>query len=642
MRTQTTSPYRKLMLALMAITALALVGCSEDTVTTPGETPDAQKAAELAGGVQGPAAVGGTMNDLDMFARPLESLVDDSGIGDDTPLGEGMDDGGVGYDYPDKALLASEAYRALITTNAANVAATVDENGPQKKLQRRYLQVGRAKADGDTIAVVYYDTPDSTGLDALIETDEQDILRLVSQRFYPAAGLLQVESRESEIVLDTNGTLETGEDDDYLRIHHVQERGNNERAEGLLEPVSGEGVMEAGNPIRAYHRVDDPGFHPLQEWTEAEIIADIGDFRVEGDEEMHELSALVHWRNEAEHQVTLAPVEDEVIEPDTDLLAVGHFTARPGNLWLESATDSLWVRMGDLDDEEDDLLYGISRSSVFDGNAVDGGNPRSYVRLTPDEPVSPGDEPCGGEAYQDVWYPAVWWLVHLERSVDVECDGSGTMTLLMEYRDGTSYTRTVTWDGTGGATVDETRADGTVVAGSFDESTGAYSVVTTYPVGHDPVSRDRHGTMVEGSVEAWEIVEWQDEHDDETYFTATEVEGVFSASGYRIEGEAREDFTLTTDEDGNAAGTWAHNDGSSGSFEVEMLEGGGHRFEFAASDPQGEGSPSIDGEIFFAPDGSGVGTVTFTQYGVSVTFDIVIDPDGTGTMTDGQGNEYPM
>lgn len=641
MKTPIDSRFRLLWLVMAAVAVLALSGCSEDDPASPTETPDAEKAVALAGGVQGPAGVGDVMNDVAMFTDPMSDLAGDVGIGEDTPLGEGWDDGGVGYDFPDKARLAAASIRALTRTELATVAA-VAPGGPKDRLERRFVEFGMAKAAGDTIAVEYYDTPDSVGLDALIETDEVDVVRLVSIREYLDAGLLQVQERESEIVIDTNGTLENGDDDAFHRVSHRQVRGNGEVSEGLLEPVSGEGPMGDGIPVRGLMTVENPSFHPLQAWTEAEMVLDPGEFRVEGDETLHSMQATVHWRNDAEHTVRLAPVEDEAIEPDTDLRVTALFTAAPENDWLESAADTLLVRMGDLEDESDDLLYGIVRAAVFDGTAVDGGSPRSYVRLIPDGPVSPGEEPCGGTAYQDVWYPQAWWLVHLEREADLDCDGSGQLDLLMEFRDGTSYTRTITWNGAGAATLTETRTDGTVVAGSYDENTGAYSLVTTFPDGHDPVSVDRHGTALDGSVEAWEIVEWQDEHQDETYFTATDDEGDFSAAGYRINGSAREDFTLESDDEGNVAGTWARNDGASGSFEVEMLEGGGHRFAFAASDPQADGSPSVEGEIFYAPDGSGVGTVTFTQHGVTVTFDIVIDPDGNGVLIDGDGNEHPM
>ena len=628
---------RLLSLALLMTTILilGLTGCSDDPAG-PAETPDANKAADLTGGVQGPAAVGGTMTDLDMFQSPLSSLAEDAGIYTETPVDGGWTGEGIDYGNPIEAAMAAKGISDTKALAATGRAAVLGHDSPKQLMLRAYL-ADPDKADGDTIAVVYYDTADSTGLDALIETDETDIVRLVSQRAYPGAVMLQIASRATEIVFDNNGTLEDGADDTYYSVDHTSTRGNGELTTAVLEPVGDPGPIEPGVVVRAYQRVDDPSFNILQAWHSSEIRLDPGDFQTDGDETFHGITATVHWHSDAEHTATLAAVDGSAIEPDSDVRAVGSFIARPDNDWLETSADTLLVRMGDLDDESDDLLFQISRASVFDGVAADGGSPRSYVRMTPDEPVAPGDEPCGGVAVQDIHYPEAWWLSHINRSADIDCDGSGTLTVLMDFRDGTSYTRTITWDGLGGATVDETRADGTVVVGSFNETTGAYSLVTTFPTGHDPVSRDRHGTAVEGSVEAWEIVTWQDAHADSTYFTAVESGDETTASGYRVNGDDREDFTLTHDADGNVSGTWERNDGSSGEFEIEMLEGGGSHLTFAASDPAADGSPSITGEVWYAPDGSGTGTVTFTQYGNSVTYTVTFGPDGVGTLADGSG-----
>jgi len=629
-------------LAFALILAIGLAGCSIEDTTAPGTTPDPQKAAELASGVQGPAEIGTTLNDLGMFRNPLETLAEDVGIDDDMPLGEGWMDDGVSYGYPSKALMTAKAFRGAMHTRDVGIAATAAHDSPLARLSRISLEVALDKASGDTLAVQYFDTADSTGLDALIETDELNILRLVSQRTYPGAALLQIAERHNEIVLDSNGTLDTSDDDSYFSVHLGFTRANGEQTTGVIEAVNGVDAIGSGVRVRAYHRVDNPSFHILQAWNEAEIQLDPGDFDVEGDETIFELTATVHWRNGAEHTASVAPVEDEAIEPDTDVLISGTFLASPNNTWLQSTEDTLLARLGHLDDESDDLLFEITRSAIFDADAADGGQARSFIRMTPDTPVGPGDEPCGGTAEQDIHYPANWWLVQLSRDVDIECDGSGSMTETSVFQNGTSYTRTITWDGLGAATVTENRPDGTNLSGSFNESTGAYSLVTTYPVGHDPLSRDRHGTAVDGSIEAFEIIEWLDGHDDETFFSATETETQTSITGYRINREVREDFTLTSNDEGDTNGSWTRNDGAEGEFEVDMLEGGGYRLTFSASDPNAEGSPSMSGVIEYAPDGSGTGTVTLTQYGISVTYTVTFGPDGSGTLNDGAGNTIPI
>jgi len=109
-----------------------------------------------------------------------------------------------------------------------------------------------------------------------------------------------------------------------------------------------------------------------------------------------------------------------------------------------------------------------------------------------------------------------------------------------------------------------------------------------------------------------------------------------------VNGSLREDFTLARDEDGLLIGTWSRNDGANGEFTLKELDGGGQQLTFAAEEPNEPGNPSVEGEIWFAPDGSGTGTITYTQYGISVTFDITFNPDGTGYLTDSNGNIEPI
>lgn len=621
---------------------LVLVGCSSDDPVTPSSSAEGEKAAELASAVQAPAEVSHTLEDLEMFRNPLESLSQDVGIEGDLPLGEGWgedwDVGRVSFDFPDKALLTAMAFQTARTTCQAGNQVTHGAGSPKVALLRAGVNMNMTKAAGDTVAVIYFDTQDSTGFDALIETEETDILRLVSQREYLGAGLLQVASRASEIVLDTNGTLENEDDDRYFRINHEITRGNSEHVQGRIEATDGTSAIEPGVEVRAYHRMDNPAFHILQAWNEAEIKLDPGYFDVDGDETFYELSARIHWRNDAESSVLVTPVTDEAIGPESDVLMTGTFTASPENDWLESTEDTLKVRLGDLDEEEDDLLYEVTRTSVFDATAGDGENARSYIRLVPEVPTVIGEEPCGGTAEQEIHYPETWWLLHLTREVDLGCDDSGSMTVAMEFQDGSNYTQTITWDGAGGATLAEVRADGTTVAGSLNETTGEYSLLTTYPVGHDPVSDHRRGTSLEGSVDATETVSWLDGHQDETHFTMTETATETTVTGYHIEGSLREDFTFVANVNGDTNGTWTSNTGAAGRFTREGLDGGGQRLVFSASDPQAEGSPSIEGRVDFAPDGSGSGTVAFTQYGNLVTFVVTFEPDGSGYLTDPDGH----
>jgi len=623
---------------VLAGCALALAGCSDDGTSPPATPPDAQVAAELSRMVQAPATVGATLEELDLFQKPMTSLAEDAGIYQETPIDEGWTGGGLGF--PAKSALLAGSYRSA--RDLVRQGAVTAPTRTRLLADPALLRDDGGKAEGDTISVEYFTGPDSTGLNALIETATPDLVRFVMLRSYPGATLGEVSRRDSEILIDTGGTLEDLGDDEYYRATYLVEMAGGEISTGTLEPVSGSGPMLPDVQVRATLHVDDPRFNPLQEWTEAVVILEVGDLMVEGDETIYSLEATVHWRSGADHHASVASQGGGPIQPNTAVVAVGDFTASPLNPWLETVDDTLRVRLGELEDENDDLLLEASRAAVFDGTASDGGSPRSYVHLAPDEPVAPGEEPCGGVATQEVWYPATWWLVHLVREADLNCDGSGSLHELLEMRDGTSYERTITWDGSGGATVSETRPDGTQVTGSFDEGSGDYSLVTTFPSGHDPVSRYQHGTALEGSLDAWEIVTWQDAHPDSTHFTAAEAGGITTVTGSRVDGGLREEFSLVRQPDGTGNGDWSRNDGASGQFALEMLDGGGRHLSFSAANPAEEGSPSLTGDVWYAPDGSGTGTITFTQYGNTVTLTITFGPDGSGTLDDGNGGQIPL
>lgn len=631
------SNFRLVLLALLALAGM-LAGCSDDDpAAVSGETPQAEVAASLAQPSQTVAAVEENLNQLDQFENPLGNLAADVGLAEDLDFeawtGEGMS-------FPDQAGALASSMRdiGLLKSRTVQLANT-------KELPRHF-DVAREKSamdvvDGDTLAVEYFDTPDSTGLNALIVVTAPDLVRFVVQREYPRI-LGQVVRLEQEIVIDTQGTFDDDTDDLYYSATHEVEMFGGEIAYGNLAPVSGEGPMEAGVQVLAHSRVDDPRWHILQAWNEADIVMDPGDFRVEGDETIYSVDLTVHWRNDAEYSAELAGLQGGPINGEGEVRALGFLTAAPSDPWLESISDTLLARLGDLDLENDDLLIEVSRGAVFDGTARDGGHPRHYVHFVPSEPVLAGNEPCGGVVEQDVWYPATWLLVHLQRDADIDCDGSGSLHELQELRDGSDFERTITWDGAGNATISEDRLDGTLVTGTFNESTGDYSIATTFPAGNDPVSRTQYGQSGESSIDAYDVFVWQDAHADSTHFAATNDGAETSIAGYKVRGDLREEFAVTVVEDESITGTWSRNDGAAGDFTLEQLEGGSSHLVYSATDPQAEGSPSITGDLYFAPDGSGYGTIVLTQFGNTVTYEITFGPDGTGGLDDGDGEVIPL
>ena len=624
---------------VLGLSLLGLSGC--DHVTPSEEPPSGELAASMAASAQAAATVDQNLELAELFAEPMATSVDDLGLNGDTEFDPWS---GEGVNFPELSVIGAMGYRGAAQLQVT--AARSVRSG--RKATRELPQIewgGFGRAEGDTIAVEYFDTADSTGLNAVIEGVEPEMVRYVMIRQYPNAGPLQVSARDSEILFDTQGTLEDNSDDEIHRIYVREEWTNGQVVTGEVMPESGSGPLLPDAVAVAVHRTEQPMWMPLKAWFQSTVRLEPGDFEVDGDEVFHSFENVVHYVNDAEETATIVAADGGAIVDDTEVIVTALFTAAPENDWLESIQDEIRANMGQMADDQDDLLLEIGRVSTFDGVDMNGDPPSASASFVPENPVGVGEEPCGGSLEEEILYPADWWVLSLERELTITCAGNGSLHLHMEFADGSSLDRTITWDG-GIATLSETRPNGVVVQGSWNESTGAYSVTTTFPGGNDPWQRVQSGTISEGHVVARDEFFWADEHDDFTEFTADETEGGWSISGTRVNGDFTESFTLSGSE-GELTGSWDKVDlpagvDAHGTFTLTELEGGGAHLVFNAYDDLAEGNPEIDGDLWYEPDGSGHGTVVISQYGNTATYEITWGPDGEGSLTDGQGNEVPL
>ncbi len=629
---------RPLSLLILAL-GLVLMSMGCDHVTPSEEAPSGEIAAAMAASSQSAATVDQNLELVELFAAPMASSVEDLGLDGETDFDPWS---GEGANFPELAMLGAQGFRG--TANLQISAARSVSAGRKATMELPDIEWGGMdRAEGDTLSVEYFNEPDSTGLNALIEGAEPEMIRFVVIRDYPNAGPLQPNHRESEILIDTQGTLEDNSDDELLRVDMSEAWANGQVITGSIAPESGSGPLLPDAVVIATHRIDDPMWHPLQSWFESVVRLEAGDFELDGDEVFHSFVNTVRWINDAEETVSIVAADEGAIEDDSEVVVVAEFTAAPANGWLESVRDEIHANMGDLDDEADDLLLSIARASIFDGVDYEGNSPRASISFTPEQPVAVGEEPCGGDLEEAVYYQASWWVWSVERQVDIGCDGSGTVHVHMEFANGSSLDRNITWDG-GVATLSESRPDGTEVEGSWNEDTGDYAVTTTFPAGSDPEQRIQSGNFTDGHMDARDEFIWMDEHDDYTEFSADETEAGWNITGIRVDGALNESFTLSGS-DGELGGTWSREDegvDASGSFTLTELAGGGAHLIFDARDILAEGEPQVTGDLWYEPDGSGHGTVTITQFGNTTTYDIEWSADGEGSLTDGQGNTVPL
>lgn len=626
-----------LAILLLGLTLLALSGC--DHVTPSEEPPDAALAASFASSSQSAAAVGENLELAELFTEPMASSVEDLGLDGDTDFDPWS---GEGVNFPELAVINADAYRSAVLIQASAARGVRSS----RKITSRLPDIdwaGFGRAEGDTIDVEYFNGPDSLGLNALIEGESPEMVRFVMIREYPGAGPLQIRYRDSEILIDTQGTLEDNSDDAYHRLWVREEWSNGQVATGEVLAEVGGPLVPDGLAV-AVHRIDQPMWQPLKSWIQSTVRLEPGDLEVEGDEVFHSFTNTVHYINDAEETAAIVAADEGPIVDGSDVVVTADFTAAPENAWLETVHDEIRVNIGQLDDELDDLLLEIGRESTFDGVDMNGDPPRAIVSFTPENPVPVGGEPCGGNFQEEVYYPADWWVLSLQRQVELTCAGAGTVHVHMNFADGSSLDRTITW-ADGIATLLEVREpEGISVEGSWNENTGEYLVTTTFAVGSDPEQRVQSGTITEGQVTARDEYFWLDGHEDFTTFTAIEDAAGWSIEGLHVDGPASESFTLSGTT-GLLTGTWTRQDegvDASGGFTLTELAGGGAHLIFDATDVLAAGEPSVDGDFWYEPDGSGHGTLTFTQFGNTVVYTVVWGPDGEGTLTDNQGNLVPL
>lgn len=632
-------PVRALALLAIPLAALALLsGCEH---TTPSETPpDAEVAADFAVSAQSAATVNENLELAELFANPMGTAAADLGLTEDTAYDPWLGDG---VDFPQLALMNAEGFRGAAGLRAGLALTTKESRKVTAALPEFTADDGWGRAEGDTLAVEYFSNNQFTGLNAVIEAAGQDMVRFVSIRDFLHAMPMQPEHTESELLIDTQGTLADNSDDEVHRLWMLEQWANGQRSEGEILPASGSGPIGPDTLVVATLHIDDPMHRPLVEWSETEARMEPGDLELEGDEVMHRFAHTVHFRNGAENQSVIEAVSGGAIVDGSEVTIVATHTAAPANLWLESVVDTIRGNLGILDDEMDDLLLEIGRVSTFDGETASGDSPTATISFIPEEPVGVGEEPCGGEFTEEIFYAAGWWLQHALRELDINCDGSGSLHVHLDFLDGSSLDRTITWTG-GVATLSEIRPNGVTVQGTFNEGTGQYSVITTFPAGSDPMSREQTGTVQENSLTARDERFWQDDHADYRTFTATRTAQGWTATGQRVLGDSTETFNVTGSE-GLMEGEWARTApgvAASGEYALEALDAGGAHLTFSARDTLAEGNPSAEGDFWYAADGSGHGTVTYTQFGHTVTYQVQWNGDGDGHLADGEGNQIRL
>lgn len=294
-----------------------------------------------------------------------------------------------------------------------------------------------------------------------------------------------------------------------------------------------------------------------------------------------------------------------------------------------------------LFDDSDDILLALDVLKRYKPSQLIQEERGSFV---PDSHPA-GTEPSGGVLTSDIRYSNSSFISSTSARFEYHESG-GSFSKESVFSDGSKSREAATFGEDGTGTFSELRRDGTRIEGEFDsgeeDGQGSYSLTTTFPNGHDPVSISESGVFsinaadstLDGSFER--EVTFQDGRTEveRVAVSQTRVGDVLTTT-LNVEnpnGSSGSITILETPDVDQVSGEWLNADGTFLLFSAESYTDGSAHLEFdlyaSKSDFESGAEPIASGVFDFYPDGSGQGTVTEGDQ----TYEISVHPDGSETI----------
>jgi len=295
-------------------------------------------------------------------------------------------------------------------------------------------------------------------------------------------------------------------------------------------------------------------------------------------------------------------------------------------------------------DDSDDVLLSLENLKRYKPGQLISEERGSYV---PDA-HAPGTEPDGGILMSEVKYSNSSFISSTTATLEFHEGQGGSYMRTSKFSDGSESSEEATFNVDGTGTFSESRRDGTQIDGTFDsaeeDGKGAFSLNTTFPAGHDPVSVresgefdinasdstisgsfEREVTLLNGDVEKESVMVNQTRIGD-VLTTSLNVENADGSNGH---------ITITeSPEVDQVAGEWTNADETFVVFTAESYPDDSAHLDakvYADEAAFENGAEPIASAVFdFYPDGSGMGVVTED----GKIYDVIIHPDGSVTITE--------
>lgn len=287
---------------------------------------------------------------------------------------------------------------------------------------------------------------------------------------------------------------------------------------------------------------------------------------------------------------------------------------------------------------DDDEIVRLFRGVKFVNGVI------SQDELIPNPPIHYGEEPISGTYKLNITFPKGELKSYL-RLIDFKADKSGVISEKWIFIDETEGKRKTTYNAEGLVTVEAINRDGTKLSGVYNKADGSYKQVIIPPEDHPVKQIDEVGKIkvdenenVSGKIHREIIFKGSDEIYKEDIAFAQEKNIVKIKTENNLGGHG-ETMITKNPESVTVEGRITDKDGKVTDYVELHYADGTSKQLFFQDDPNTIISPDVQGEIEFASDGSGIGTIiVYNEDKTFVTYYIIFNGNGTGSIVDSEGN----
>lgn len=310
---------------------------------------------------------------------------------------------------------------------------------------------------------------------------------------------------------------------------------------------------------------------------------------------------------------------------------------------IKGSLGQVEVKLNTPNDKSDDEFLRLFRAVEFaDGTKV-------AEELLPEPPLLAGTEASAGVFKRLITVGQPQDLTTYSMGIDFEADGSGKIHEEAQYLDSTQGLRDTIYSANGVVKFHALDRNGTESNGVYNKAEGTHKLEIIFPEDHPVAKVEEAGKITvaengdgEGDIGRKITFKSGDVVTEKITFTRTgNVTKILTSNSAGGKGgmQVTKNPASTSTE-----GRWTDAKGNVTDF-IALYFGDGTSIQsFVIDNPNTPAvKPDVEGEITYAPDQSGIGTIKVHQRtGAIVTYRVIYNADGSGSVIDEQGNHHPF